>query len=929
MIHTIIANNGLVFSAEQQGRQLNFEEWSSTDDCIYYFPLSNLVDNGNATIDGQKCILPFESIYLLDDEERQLLGIPANYKKSIRLRAEGMLNSSDYQYKLELLTHVPDGQLIKYSREGNIVITDSGRYLLNEEQYQLFDAVDSFNHLPEEEKTTDNNLRTFGLIKSLAKASKCELDSYLENENVFVPEKIDISLGREGEDYTVKPSIGIEQNENFQNVFQRQRKVLPVYPVQNEKGERTRVVFSPRQREALVPLKQQDGRFKNREDIQKIVENPTEYFDPELFDLKEFYSDRVIEIGIYRPKFSAFVSPYKSQWIAGAEVETPNNGTTRITFENVEQLQSFEKAIEEAEQKGEPNVAYQETYVAVEDAKFLANVSRKQLEAPHKPVNLDDPGLKEQQPKETKKVLIIEENKEELTFDKYSEGAVSSDGTYTLHVNPGLEEKYSLKAHQREGVAWLQHLYEKKANGCLMADDMGLGKTLQILYFIDWHSRTHSDHKPYLIVAPVSLLENWENEYKRFFKEPKLSVRRLGSGEVPRTFDPGVVDYMQHMDIILTSYETMRNSQMNFCAVEFDVIALDEAQRIKTPGTMVTTAAKALKGTFRIAMTGTPVENSLMDLWCIMDFCMPGLLGNAKSFSSQYEAPMKNAETDMSALGNAVHERLGVYFMRRLKKDAAKDLPEKYVSKHSYPMPKEQESSYCEAIRRHEEKIQPNMLQTLHEMKAISEHPYLFDNTLSQRDTKELIDTAARLQATIKLLDDIKLKDEKVIVFAERRESQKMLQKVFFERYGLKVKIINGETPASKKKISWMFNETRQESIDTFQAQEGFNIIIMSPIAAGMGLNVTGANHVIHFARHWNPAKESQATDRAYRIGQPKDVFVYYPMAISSHYRSFDETLDDLLNRKSDLATSTLFPTENIVVANEELAKVFFENVSK
>lgn len=201
-----------------------------------------------------------------------------------------------------------------------------------------------------------------------------------------------------------------------------------------------------------------------------------------------------------------------------------------------------------------------------------------------------------------------------------------------------------------------------------MADDMGLGKTLQILYFIDWHSRKYANHKPYLIVAPISLLENWKNEYERFFMQPRMKINMLTSKDVTRKFDKSIVDKMQKMDIILTNYESLRISQLNFCAVEFDVVALDEAQKIKSPGTLVTNAAKALKCNFKIAMTGTPVENSLLDLWCIMDFCVPGLLGNAKAFAAQYQNPLKKEDTDIVALGNEVHDKLGVYFMRRLKK---------------------------------------------------------------------------------------------------------------------------------------------------------------------------------------------------------------------------------------------------------------------
>ena len=150
-----------------------------------------------------------------------------------------------------------------------------------------------------------------------------------------------------------------------------------------------------------------------------------------------------------------------------------------------------------------------------------------------------------------------------------------------------------------------------------------------------------------------------------------------------------------------------------------------------------------------------------------------------------------------------------------------------------------------------------------------------------------------------------------------------MLQQVCLNRYGIVPKIINGDTPTIvRQKTSE--KQSRQTTIDKFQSKEGFNIIIMSPIAAGMGLNVTAANHVIHYSRHWNPAKENQATDRAYRIGQTKDVFVYYPMAISDKFKSFDETLDALLNRKTSLATSTIFPTERIEVQKEELAKMLF-----
>ena len=913
MLRRSINNKGVLFTVNYNGHDLHFNEWSATDDCIYFLPLATLVDNGYATASKDGCTVPFENLYLLDDEERMLLGVPSPYDKAIRLRGDGMLNTSDFKYKLEFLTSVPDGDLFTFERGGNIIICEDKQYLLSEEQYELLRRVDDYNNLDEVNKTTDNNLRYFAEIKELALQADCELDSYLANENVFVPDKIKIEIGTDEMGFTIDPSINIEENDKFKSTFDRMRKVQGQYPLQRDNGERVRVVLNPEQKSNLEQLKKSGGRHRTREQIKELTDHPTELFDPNVFDLSELYSDRVIEIGVYKPKFYPFICPYKSCWIAGATVETPENGTTKINICNEDELSDLKNSIKEAEDANKLIVDYKETQIDIEDARFLADTAEKQLKSPNKPVNTEGSG---------RKVLIIEENAEEVGF-AVKDGVIERGDRYTLFKNPFLQEGYALKEHQEEGVAWLQHMYNSHASGCLMADDMGLGKTLQILYFIDWHSRKYPDHKPYLIVAPVSLLENWENEYNRFFMKPRLSVNRLTSKDVPRQFNADVVRAMQGMDIILTNYESLRIAQLNFCAVEFDIVALDEAQKIKTPGTLVTNAAKALKSKFKIAMTGTPVENSLLDLWCIMDYCVPGLLGNAKAFAAHYQNPLKKEDTDIVALGNEVHEKLGVYFMRRLKKDAAKDLPEKYELKQQVEMPSLQESTYRRVINNYVTGQQPNMLLTIMDIREISEHPYLYDSTLQNHEYDELIDASARLQATIPFLDRIKAKDEKVIIFAERKETQKMLQRVCLERYGLVTKIINGDTPSIVTRQS-SGKQSRQSSINQFQAVDGFNVIIMSPVAAGMGLNVTAANHVIHYSRHWNPAKENQATDRAYRIGQDKDVYVYYPMAISKAFKSFDETLDELLSRKTSLATSTIFPTERVEVRQEELGQMLF-----
>lgn len=914
MLKHQITDKGIVFTVNIDGNNVPFEEWDNTDDSIFYYPLSELVDNGFAICCANECLVPFESIYMLDDDDSKVLGIPEFYSKSIRLRGDGMLNSSSFRYQLDLLTHVPDGDIIPYQRQSNIIHTEDSDWLLSEKQYMLFEEIEDYNSQSEEEKTNSYNLIKFSKIKKLAEESGCQLDSYLKNENVVVPDKIKLEVTPTVDSIKVEPTVDIPEGKKFSTTFDRMRKVQNVYPLQKENGERVRVVINDKQKHDLKPLKERHGEFKRGEESNEIIKKPTEYFDPDEFDLSDFYSDRVIEIGVYKPKFYPFVSPYKSCWIAGATIETPENGTSKISIDDVYSLNDLKESIEKAETQGSPTCTYKNAMMDINDAKALYDLAKEQLANPKEPV-------KKGKDKNGNKVLIIEENAESVGFS-IKEGSVEQESKYVLYSDPFLSNDFQLKKHQVEGVAWLQYLYMNHVSGCLMADDMGLGKTLQILYFIDWHSRNNPNHKPYLIVAPVSLLENWENEYNKFFKQPRLKVTRLSSKDVPRKFDRNIINTMQSMQIILTNYESLRISQLNFCAVEFDVAVLDEAQKIKTPGTLVTNAAKALKSNFRVAMTGTPVENSLLDLWCIMDFCVPGLLGNAKSFAAKYQSPLKNEDTDLVALGKEIHDKLGIHFMRRLKTDIADELPDKHEIKEKVEMPAIQEQTYKDVVNQYVSGAQPNMLVTIMQMREISEHPFLYDSSLSDHTDKELVENSARLIATIKFLDDIKHKNEKVIIFAEHKATQKMLQRIVRDRYGILPRIINGDTPSLSS--IYVNKESRQETINRFQTTIGFNVIIMSPIAAGMGLNVTAANNVIHYGRHWNPAKENQATDRAYRIGQTKDVYVYYPMAVSDNFKSFDVTLDELLGRKTALATSTIFPTERVEVRQDELGQMLF-----
>ncbi|MGL4852875.1 MAG: restriction endonuclease, partial [Phocaeicola sp.] len=263
------------------------------------------------------------------------------------------------------------------------------------------------------------------------------------------------------------------------------------------------------------------------------------------------------------------------------------------------------------------------------------------------------------------------------------------------------------------------------------------------------------------------------------------------------------------------------------------------------------------------------------------------------------------------------------YILRRLKSDIANQLPEKLIEYNQEQMPKQQLNRYKIAINSgfdsDSDKI--SILSKILAIRTISDHPFLLDENLENYTDEELINSSAKLISTFKILESIKNRNEKVIIFSERRDMQRLLKHVIYYRFRISPRIINGDTAtiAGKEKLS------RQQTIDYFQSQEGFNVIIMSPLSAGMGLNVVGANHVIHYTRHWNPAKENQATDRAYRIGQTKDVTVYYPMAVTDEFETFDVILSRMLTNKNKLATSSLYPSDMIEVDKQELFNSLFD----
>lgn len=663
------------------------------------------------------------------------------------------------------------------------------------------------------------------------------------------------------------------------------------------------------------------------EDLKKELHEIQKYQDElqakQVLDLSN-YSERVIGIGEAEQLNSEFIKrdSGESEWLPQHLMDLGQ----LLQDENLKQnIELLEECIQQAKQNNLDEFTFPNTdkKLSIEQAQNLLN----QLRISN---NQDQSVIEEKTAQHQKKkdTLLIANNIEEAEFTKQRANQLIFDECSPPHArlpSSFRQTEFSLKAHQSYGVAWLQNLHQyapEHVGGCLLADDMGLGKTLQLLCFIGEYLERAKNKKPVLVVAPVSLLENWEAEANRFFsaKFPEilsLYGEKLKERKIPRHLissqlrdHHGITNLLEEgwrgeADIVLTTYETMRDLEFSLAREDWGIMICDEAQKIKVPTAMVTKAAKAQKADFKIACTGTPVENSLTDLWCLFDFIQENLLGPLNEFGRNYRKPIENSSGSDATVLAKLREIIAPQVLRRMKHDVA-DLPPKSEVVHckDITISPLQRQLYVDVVNRfHKMSAEGNqgaMLTSLHSMRMICAHPLQLQSDITLKDSP-------KVGWLINTLEMIKQRNEKVIIFTEFRDIQVFLMRILMERFGLNIITINGDSNTSSKK-----GLTRQNLIDKFQKKAGFNIIILSTTAVGFGVNIQKANHVIHYTRSWNPAKEDQATDRAYRIGQEKEVFVYYPTIKAEDFDTFEVKLDRLLSSKRELADDMLKPSLDI-----------------
>ena len=429
-------------------------------------------------------------------------------------------------------------------------------------------------------------------------------------------------------------------------------------------------------------------------------------------------------------------------------------------------------------------------------------------------------------------------------------------------VDPQPELRAQLRPYQRKGVQWLWWLNRLGLGGCL-ADDMGLGKTVQVLGLLSL-ARREGDPGPHLLVVPASLIANWQAEVQRFAPHLRLLIAHP-SAMPAKELAACCADRLVDIDIVVTSYAGVaRWSWLG--DVQWSLVVLDEAQAIKNPGAQQTRRIKALKSRVRIAMTGTPVENRLGDLWSLFDFICPGLLGSAATFKQFVQRLSQSEPVDYTPLRRLVQP----YILRRLKSDrrVIADLPDKTEVKAYCSLSKVQASLYQRSVQELATQLETLsgierrglVLAFLMRLKQICNHPsqWLGDAAYASADSGKF----SRLR---EVAQAIAARQEKVLVFTQFQEMTGPLSEFLQGIFGRQGLVLHGGTPV----------KARAALVESFQREQGPPYFVLSLKAGGTGLNLTAASHVVHFDRWWNPAVENQATDRAYRIGQRRNVLVH------------------------------------------------------
>jgi SNF2 family DNA or RNA helicase len=455
----------------------------------------------------------------------------------------------------------------------------------------------------------------------------------------------------------------------------------------------------------------------------------------------------------------------------------------------------------------------------------------------------------------------------------------------------------TLREYQKRGVSWIQYLEKLGLNGCL-ADDMGLGKTVQVIASLVKEREASADILPTLLIAPTSVVGNWKKEIEKFAPHLKVIIHH-GSDRIQTEAEFKTASLKQ--DVVITSYTLARKDSKLLNSLNWQRVVIDEAQNIKNPKAAQTKAILSLKSTHRLALTGTPVENRLLDLWSIFNFLNPNYLGKEAQFRKSFEIPIQKENNQIQS--TVLKKLVQPFILRRVKTDKQiiKDLPDKIEHKQYCNLTKEQASLYEAVVKDVIEQLEDTegiqrkglILSTLMKLKQICNHPRQF----LQDGSDFTPERSHKLERLGEMLEEVIAEGESLLIFTQFTEIGEAIQRYLKHNLHYNTYYLHGGVPQKK----------REQMITQFQDPEAEpSAFVLSLKAGGVGITLTKANHVFHFDRWWNPAVEDQATDRAFRIGQKKNVFVHKFVTLGT----LEERIDQMIEDKKKIA--------NLVVGSDE-----------
>ena len=936
-----------------------------------YIALQMLVEEGLAEQEEGRFIINSESAVLLDDHTRSLLDLPSPWPGNMTVEISGNTQSS--KFNALLILEAPDGEIIRYyDLKGPLLeLSEEEKFLPDSLQWHVLKAVYDHSNLSDNERTEYKNL---SLIYKLQQAHKKGLSINLaqfSKLDIVKPESISVTVD-EQDDGSAILTPGFGNIASSDDIDKRLGQLNPEHNAQSLRINDSIVLLDEEKLSTVHEII--ENRTIPKAHVKQFMETPGAYIDASRIDLDVGFSFRVKGATRFKHAYFGDTDLSEINWFNrendNIDPDMPSDSPLDLTqiINDQSELERFRTHMTDSIKAGANCFEFNQQNIPLDQIQIIED----ELESLALTFDSQEDDISQDL-----KVIDISQNDD---FCDFGTETIPPQPEACFYNEPLDFSGYKRQPypHQLEGIRWILGLSEESINapvelhdrlGALLADDMGLGKTFMSLVSAAEYYRlaeVKGDIKrPVLVVAPLSLLENWKNEvYETFNKSPFRDIvilqssadlknyRVQGTGvETRQGFDTEsgsdeeVCDTNVHFSLkigsqfgtdrldmdrrlVLTTYQTLRDYQFSLCRIDWSLVIFDEAQNIKNPNALQTRTAKGLKARFKLVVTGTPVENHLGDFWCLFDTARPGILGAYQRFLKSFVLPMLRANNEelpdiRSEVGTELRTIVGGLMLRRTKAEKLSGLPTKKIFVGAQvtddrveifdpnlvcTMEGTQLDTYESIVNAtvtdmDSKNASSKILRGLQQLKDVCLHPDLIDGGTpaipeNPQDARSVMMLSAKLECLLMLLTQIQSRNEKAIIFILNKRLQQFIILCLQLIFNTKVDVINGDTKAVAKRASV---RTRIKIIEEFQAKDGFQILVMSPVAAGVGLTVTAANNVIHLERHWNPAKEDQATDRVYRIGQKKDVNVYIPIIHHPEERSFEVNLHALLSNKIDL----------------------------